>query len=170
MAIELVTTVGASSANSYVSVDDALTYFEGVPFSDAIRDAGDDLATYLFHAAKLMQDFQWLGERVNETQALAWPRVDCPNPDSIGSHWGRKYEFLSTIIPQRVKDAQCELAKEILAGGEHGPLMGGSSANVTSFKLGDLSVTTDDAGNRRELVAVKRLLRGMIVEGVVNSR
>lgn len=177
MAVTLITTIGSSTANSFVTVADADAYFAGRPFSTGWRDEDtDNKAVFLKAACELMQDFQWLGSRVNPapTQALAWPRVNCPNPDQVPNDWGRNYAFNSDVIPQRVKDAQCEIAEAIRAGGADGPLMGGAPmGGFTSLKLGDLTIaatSTATVTSPLQLKRVQQLLDGMVLFQKERSR
>jgi hypothetical protein len=61
-------------------------------------------------AAQRFQRENWLGSRVDETQALAWPRYNVLVVDGVGAY------YLTTEIPQLVKDAQCELALAMIGG------------------------------------------------------
>lgn len=54
----------------------------------------------------------WVGRRVDDVQALSWPRYNAEIPDA-GSDW----YFSETEIPQAVKNATMELAFQFLVGG-----------------------------------------------------
>lgn len=113
MAITIVETVGSASANSYVSQASATTYLEGRLNSSAWSGAstGDkDIA--LVEAFREINLRAYLGRKVTTTQSGQWPRQWAPDPDSPTGTW-----FDTTTIPQRVKDAQCELALEFLRAG-----------------------------------------------------
>lgn len=126
MAATLVTTIGGASANSYVTLDEAETYLDTVLEADAWEAATAPRRTRaLLQAARRLQDENWIGERATSTQALAWPRFDASKPDSsIGAYsygykmfGGRRGEVYSvTEIPERVKQAQIELALAYLDG------------------------------------------------------
>ncbi len=104
MALTIDTTVGGAAANSYVSVAQADTYFEA-RLNTSAWTGDEDKKKALRMAAKRLQDENWRGCRVDDTQALAWPRYEVENPDSPSGDY-----FADDEIPQRVIDAQCELA------------------------------------------------------------
>ena len=100
----IITTVGGSDANSYVTIAEFKTYCEGVwPVPAAASQADGVLTPLLITAARVMNGFSWIGCKAASTQKLAWPQYDVEDPDTDGN-------FASDTIPQRVKDAQCELA------------------------------------------------------------
>lgn len=160
MSVTLTTTIGSASANSYLSVTNADDYFAARPFSTAWEGSDDEKAIFLKEACQLMQDFWWLGSRVNDTQALAWPRCNVWQPDKCE-------QFDTDEIPQQVKDAQCEIALAIKLGGADGALVTGvaTTGGIRSFKLGDLSVTKESVASpasAAQLPRVQRLLRDLM--------
>jgi len=105
-------TVGGASANSYVSLAEAATYF-GTRAPSADWDAlADDAAKeiVLKTAARRIEQEQFKGASRNPltgtstgtTQALKWPRMGVVSDEG--------WTYLDTIIPDRVKRAQMELA------------------------------------------------------------
>tara|TARA_R110000744_G_scaffold30928_4_gene73050 strand:+ start:710 stop:1216 length:507 start_codon:yes stop_codon:yes gene_type:complete len=95
---------GKSNANSYISQADATTYFTNHDnptawsgLSSALKDAALLYATVTLDG---MWDFT--GTVTTSTQALAWPR------DGVWDEEGRN--LAANAIPQRIKDAECELA------------------------------------------------------------
>ena len=113
MALTIDATSGGASANSYITLAEAETYMEGrsnVSLWTAATDGEKDLA--LVEAQRWMTVKGWLGLRSTTTQALAWPRQDVINPDDPNADY-----YGTTTIPQRVKDAQAELALEFIKGG-----------------------------------------------------
>lgn len=111
----IVTTISSASANSYVSLSDATTYFAdrfgGEAWSgNGVGDDESKQTQALLTAARRMQEENWLGSRIDTTQALAWPRSGVEKPD--GPY---RSLYLTTEIPQPVKDAQCELALWLMA-------------------------------------------------------
>ena len=50
---------------------------------------------------------------MNDTQSLSWPRTWAVNPDAA---WQTTY-YGVTVVPQRVKDATCELAFQYVNAG-----------------------------------------------------
>ncbi len=59
-----------------------------------------------------MSALTWVGDRVDGTQALSWPRQWAVDPDSPIQDY-----YDSTVIPQRVKDATMELAFQAVKAG-----------------------------------------------------
>ena len=66
----------------------------------------------LVESARELSALNWQGLTVSETQALNWPRQYVCDVDSPSGLY-----FATTIIPQRVKDAACELALQFLKAG-----------------------------------------------------
>lgn len=119
MTLTINATAGDVAANSYVVETEAIAFaatrlnlvgwttITGTsctePEKQALMEATRELSALIYH-----------GYRSDTTQALAWPRQLAPNPDA-GSSYYTLYD--STIIPQRMKDATCELAFEFLKAG-----------------------------------------------------
>jgi len=55
--------------------------------------------------------FQFDGGKVNETQALQWPRENCYDPDADG--WGGG-TVAGNVVPKLVIQATCEMARELI--------------------------------------------------------
>ena len=174
MAATLVTTIGGASANSYVTLDEAETYLDTVLEADAWEAATAPRRTRaLLQAARQLQDENWIGERATSTQALAWPRFDASKPDSaIGAYGygyktfgGRRGEVYSvTEIPERVKQAQIELALAYLDG--WGADDGADEADVSSLDIEGLSLSFRSSNPRAgQLPARVAKLIGDLVRG-----
>jgi hypothetical protein len=137
MAVTIVATVGSASANSYVTQAEATAYLEGRLNSAAWTDAstGDkDIA--LVEAFRELNTRAYQGRRVSSTQAGQWPRQWVVDPDSP------TLDYVSpTAIPQRVKDAQCELALEFLKAGTTDVAAGISDDGVQTKTVDVLSTT-----------------------------
>lgn len=111
MTLTLDITVGGPSTNSYVDVATATAYLEGRLNASAWTSSTSQEVA-LVEAFRELNLKTYNGEKANDTQAGQWPRQWAPDPDSP---WG--WYFDSTVIPQRIKDAQCELALEFLKAG-----------------------------------------------------
>ena len=132
MAVTIVTTVGASTANSYVSQAQATTYFEGhLNADDWTNASSDDKNRALVSAAARLQREKYEGSRTDEDQALAWPRYSATDAD------GWNYE--DDEIPQVVKDAQCELALFML--GDDRLTSESGFSQFSSVSVGPVSAT-----------------------------
>jgi hypothetical protein len=135
---DLVATVGGASSNSFLDSDAADTYFDNRLNSDAWDDADStDKDKALITASKELNILSWLGYKATTAQRLAWPRAMVINPDSAYSQ-----EFYSeSEIPQRVKDATCEYALELLKAGTTDLTSQDSSREIKSETVGPISVT-----------------------------
>lgn len=164
----LITTVGGSTSNSYVSLADFADYCDRRLNASAFTDAEpDDKIRALLQAVRRLEDENWLGARVTSTQALAWPRADAPKRDSgYGSdYYGADYGsgravYLTTEIPQPIKDAQCELALAYL-----GDFDDGEEDAIESFAADSVSVKFRESKPSGSLpVSVSRLI-GALTRG-----
>lgn len=74
----------------------------------------DDQARSLIEASRELSLLGYSSVKTTSAQALQWPRWFAVNQDpGADSQW----YYDSTVIPQRVKDATCELALEFLKAG-----------------------------------------------------
>jgi len=110
----IVATVGSASANSYVTLSEAEGYCESRLNATAWTDRTDDdiKGRALVEATRELDVLSYIGMRVDTTQVRQWPRQFAPDPDVP---WN--FYFSTTAIPQRVKDATCELALQFLVAG-----------------------------------------------------
>lgn len=121
MALTITATVGSSSANSFVTEAEMDAYCEGRLNATAWTSDAAALPA-LVEATRDISALLFKGYRVTDTQALSWPREYCPVPatdttaDTIIGESG-VVEYAVTVIPQRVKDATCELALQFLKAG-----------------------------------------------------
>lgn len=159
-------TVGSASANSYVNVTEVSAYFDDrLNAAIWISADGDDRTRALLTAVKRLERENWLGSRVDSTQALSWPRsdvekIDSPSGSGIGYGYGyfSGELYLTTEIPQQIKDAQCELALSLLSGyGQSG------GSTVKSFSADGFSVSFGETRSETSLPeSVLRLIAPLI--------
>lgn len=115
MAIVIDATVGGASANSFVTLVQAQAYMSARLNSGAWDNATPDQQNRsLVSATQELSMLDWASRRATTTQALSWPRWFVQNPDA--ANFAVNY-YLSTIIPDRVMNATCELAFQFLVGG-----------------------------------------------------
>ena len=146
MTISLVETVGSASANSFVSVAVADAYLEARLNASAWTGT-EPKKQALIEATREISAMAFTGYRVDEVQALSWPRFNAPNPD--GSAAGGAYGYYggysstavfdTTVIPQRIKDATCELALEFLKAGTTDIAVSPSTTGITEETVGPLT-------------------------------
>jgi len=125
-------TTGAATAESFVSVTDADAYWANhnspLEWEEAITS---ELESSLRYATQyLEQNFTWLSTIYETTQALGWPRSSYS--DSEGRSVGG-----AAVIPQKVKDATCEMALQYLKEDFSSP----DNENVLSESIGSASIT-----------------------------
>lgn len=129
-------TLGGRASNSYVSLEDAATYFGRRLGSDAWDAAGvANQEKALQHATTNLEAVDWVGYRNSPSQALAFPRAYPYNDDP---------DKLTTglAIPTAIKNACCEEAialLEQLAGAEGNERSKMQAEGVTGFTTLGLS-------------------------------
>lgn len=124
MPITITATAGDGSANSYVTEAEFIAYAAerlNVPSGTTVSGSTctEDEKKALIEATRTLSYLEWKGHRVDETQALSWPRQYVEDPDApIASAGDSDYPyFASTVVPDRVKSAEIELALEFLKAG-----------------------------------------------------
>ena len=128
MAATITATLSSASANSYVTLAEANTYFETVPDSSTWTNKTDDQKNRaLIAATRWIDTFVFYGDRCDNGQALKFPRNNYKVDD---------VELACTSIPSNIKYAQYELARAL--------------ANDTSAITG----TTGKDGNLKKLLLV----------------
>jgi hypothetical protein len=140
----LVETPGAANANTYATVAEFKVYrtnrLPTVATVLAAVDAAIEVAL-ICACRSLDANFDWTGAAVDDVQDLNWPRSGMltKNGFTIGT----------TVIPQQLKDAQCELAFQMLAGTD---LVGDNDAlkkGVSSVKAGSVAWSVSRAWTPR---------------------
>ena len=103
---------GKADANAYANATDGDSFHEGHLYASAWTSASaPNKDKALVMATRLIDaEFQFHGFRVKATQALQWPRQNCPDPDAASSGSYLK----SDAVPKSVSSATCELARELL--------------------------------------------------------
>lgn len=140
---------GLNNATSYISLADAETYWTdyGSPAEwDAATDAEKSAA--LMYATRWLDDnFQWYSLIYTTTQALGWPRWSFFDSENR--------EIASGTVPQRIKDATCELALAHLKDN----LNSADNEGIKSESIGDASVTYSASSNQKSYSYVKLSLK-----------
>lgn len=102
-------TPSGASANSYVTVAQADTYFATRLNATAWTDSSEQEAA-LIQATRWLDHFDYRGERAVPQQPLRWPREFVYDEDG--------YELATATIPREVRDATCEAALALLSSGD----------------------------------------------------
>jgi len=115
---------GVAGANTYISLADAETYFEGRLNKSVWSSASDvDKNAGLVQAARILDEYvRWIGWVTDTDQAMQWPRAGIFY-NGYGEYYASWDITLSTSvysiddddIPDEIKNAQCELAFVLLS-------------------------------------------------------
>lgn len=152
----IIATVGGATSNSYETQAEANTYFdERLPLSTPWVASGDTAARALIMATRVLDAMnsphrmlrkgcdcryyytnrQWTGAPATATQRLAWPRT--------GMYDNNGNLIASDVIPQALKDAESELAGQLLMADttlDNAVAVGG----IKSVSAGSVSVSFKD--------------------------
>lgn len=175
MAVTLDATVGAATANSYVTVDGAAAFTEWMlPAPDAFDAAAEATQIKLLVAATryLDQAFDPVGDAVAPTvQALKWPRYGAPLVNAAGASDPRVLALLvesfepTDAIPERVQRATvllaCELARQLAVTPDANPMASAQRAGVSSITIGGEISLTFEAGEAA-ITALERYVAGPV--------
>lgn len=149
-------TVGGAAANSYVTEDEADTYFSTRLQVGAWSDGGaTDRDAALIQATRQIDALSFMGVKLDTAQALQWPRFNVFDPD------GYEYEGVPVIVKHATMEAALRLLADSASGSDTNAPTG-----LEPFKrarIGPLEVEVDK-GYRAGLVPdiVRRLLRPVL--------
>lgn len=140
MALTVETGAGITGANSFISLNDFLTFAEGHNFT--ISDDDDINEGWLRRAAFAMGQMNWKGSLVDSEQALCWPRsgVVTSGGESIAEDY----------IPRGIIYGQAMLAIEMYAADLVKDQAGGGAA------LTEYSVKVDTIEESKKFDVVRR--------------
>jgi hypothetical protein len=149
--IAIVATVGGASANSFVTLAEADAYLETRLNASAWNDEEEDDVKMqaLCEATRELSAIQWQGNRADSSQALSWPRSGATNPDGTSS----SEQYAIDVIPQRLKDATCELALEFLRAGTTDVASAGATDGIKQKTTGPLTTVYADPSQRAQGLA-----------------
>ena len=140
MAATIIATLKSETANSYVTLTEANSYFETVPDSTTWDNKSNDQKTRaLIAATRWIDTLVFYGDRCDDSQALKFPRNNY-QVDGV--------ELACTAIPNNIKYAQYELARALANDTDAITGTSGKEGNIEQAKLGDLEVkfNTDSQG------------------------
>ncbi len=177
MAISLVNTVGAATANTYVDLTAAQAFIDGLVENDDVTawasSTTDQKNRALFSAAQRVDRERFLGARTNDEQALEWPRSGVKKPYTYTSTYNALYPsnlqpafYADNEIPDRVKHAQIHLAVYLNNNKDGLDLSGFEDFNQVS--IGNLSVTPrfyGAVGANRIPPIIEQYLTGIRISG-----
>jgi len=132
VAAVIVATLSGASANSYVTLAEANTYFETVPNSSTWTDKTDDQKNRaLISATRWIDALSFYGDRCTTTQALKWPRENY-TVDGI--------DLACSLIPEGIKTATYELARALANDTDAITGSTGTTGLYDQVELGELKV------------------------------
>jgi hypothetical protein len=125
-------TLSSASANSYVTLAEANTYFETVPSSATWDDKTDDQKNRsLISATRWIDSLNFYGDRCDNDQALKWPRNNY-HVDNV--------ELVCSAIPADIKYATYELARALANDTDAVTGNTGTEGLYEEVELGELKV------------------------------
>ncbi len=137
MAATINATIKSETANSYVTLTEANSYFETVPDSSTWTDKTDDQKNRaLISATRWIDTFVYQGDRCDENQALKFPRTN---------YQVDRVELSCSTIPLNIKYAQYELARALANDTDAMTGNLGTDGNFSEVKLGDIEVKYNTA-------------------------
>lgn len=135
----LTTTLSATNSNSYVTVAELDTYaleYSGVDLS-AVAEI--DKEQFLRRAVQYMDlTWKWVGVKMESAQRLGWPRSSNVLVDGT--------PIPTDVIPQAIKDAQCEIALALNASIDLAPVVEGGIVIKETVKAGPVMTSTEFVG------------------------
>lgn len=146
------TEIGSPDAEAYCSVERADTYHEKrgaaawAALTESQKEAALRLATdYLTQTYRM----RWAGSRVDDVQALDWPRNFVPRVD------GSEAFYPSDAIPKELIFASAELALRSVSG----PLIEDTEPPVIEETIGPITTRyAPSASQRKKYPAIERML------------
>lgn len=153
MPVTLVTTVGAANANAYCSLAEADAYHEGHAHASTWTGTDDVKNRAIVTATRLLDEsYDWFGWVVDDVQALGWPRR--------GAYYKTGYAVPDTVVPQAVKNATAEFARQLLAEDRTADSEV-EAQGITGIKAGSVELTFDTATAKSQVVpdAVHSMLK-----------
>lgn len=158
---------GLSNATAYASVVEGDSYWADrndltlwIGLSEAAKQAA------LIEASQFIDGrFDWKGEKASADQALAWPRS--------GATDGEDHDIASTVIPAKVKDAVCHLAREAVSGALWPASERGGAVLRSKVKVDVIEEETEYAEGAppgRSFAAVAAILKGLYRGGTALRR
>jgi len=133
------TTPGSATQDSYATIEEFDTYAENrLPVLDLVTTATDAQkeAALRMAARSLDANFVWTGAAVDAVQALTWPRSGMLTRNGFDIA-----EAGAESITKPLKDAQCELAYQLLGGADLISDNEAASKGVSSVKAGSVAVS-----------------------------
>ena len=145
MALTVEDGTGLSNADSYLSEADADAYHtahdDPSAWSGASSADKENALRLATQYLDVLYGARWHGYRINSTMSLDWPRNSVVGRDG--------YTYLSTAVPQEVKDATAILALKVVNGDTLIPdVTAGANVMVESVSVGPISTSKTFSGEK----------------------
>ena len=171
MAAEINATVGASNANSYLTLVTAQSYADSdLDVSDWDAASADKRTRALITATRHLSALLYIGSKASSTQSLPWPRQDAITSDG---------ELEDDEIPTQLLQAQWEIANALVKGVQISGSAAGTSLipglpneGLQRVKLDVMEVEWKPGPSKKMTalsVVTPGLLRELIVGGGVST-
>ena len=124
-------TLGASDANSYVTLEEADAYFTDRMHASTWEALSDPVKSNLLISSSQMLDWyiKWKGSKSTSTQFMGWPRTNATRPDGT--------EIEDDVLPPEVKTAVYE---QSIANIEADRMEDDPLAGIGQLKAGSLMI------------------------------
>lgn len=141
---------GLANANSYASAADGDAYHDGHLYATSWTSAttANKEKALVFASRVIDAQYRFNGVRATTTQALQWPRSDCPDPDAAPDATGVGL-FASDKLPTALVNATCEMARALLATDRTGapPGEGIDTTQVSASSASNDGTTSSSVSN-----------------------
>lgn len=140
---------GSTTANSYISVDDAEDYFAGSTQSEKWDELEPSFKEkHLVSATRTLNSEIYGGIKATTSQALEWPRIGVTDYNG----------YPLSGVPQKLKDAVCELVTWNLS---ERLLDDFELESFESYSVGPIDVTTRAGAKKKYPDSVSTLLNSI---------
>lgn len=137
---------GLANANSYVTVDEFLTYIDERGLTISASSDHDYIENLLIKAADFIESKKSLfkGDKASSTQALAWPR------DRV---YIDGFAVASTSLPRELTYAQMQLAYDADTTDLQPVIAQQDKGDIAKEKVGEIERVYHNSGKRRSTPA-----------------
>ncbi|MDB6056457.1 MAG: hypothetical protein JWO95_301 [Verrucomicrobiales bacterium] len=150
---------GLPNANAYANAADGDAYHDGHLYATSWTNAtlANKEKALVFATRVIDSQYRFHGYRATTTQALQWPRSNCPDQDSAPNSAGVAY-FDSTHIPAVLINATCEMARALLSTDRTAAAPGeGIDATQTSASSSSKSGTTSSSVSNSSMTRYSKM-------------
>ena len=155
--MSLITIIGGSNSNSYLTKNEANTYFKARLHSD-LWSTFESIDVGLQTATRILDwNILYPGSIVSSSQALGWPRNNVVDING--------FYVPNNIIPVEIKNATCELLYFMI---EEDPTTPDDMEGIKKLKIGPLEIVAKDF-NTGKIVIPNSVLMALNGMGTIKS-